>query len=154
LKINIAYEITVTNFDDAVSSLALFGVIGLVIFFVAWKFKKLKHRIFLLLWGVCAGIGGFLLVSFKVVEHLHTYMQYSNGNYETFEGTVLVLRQQPQHGHAPGDLIEIDGHKFELDYFTSFPGYHVSIANKGVLREGVYARVLVHDRLLLKVEYR
>jgi len=104
--------------------------------------------------GGGVGLGGFLLVGFKVVEHLHAYMQYSNGNYETFEGTVLVSRQQPEHGHAPGDLIEIDGHKFELDYFASSPGYHVSIANKGVLQEGVYAQVLVHDRLLLKVEYK
>ncbi|WP_282111283.1 hypothetical protein [Shewanella algicola] len=154
MKIQIAYEISVTNFDGVVSSLTLITVIGFAVCYVAWWLKPLKHRTFLLFWGVCAGIGGALLLGTKVAEHLYVYTQYSNDNYELIEGTVNVLRLQPEHGHAAGDLIEIAGQKLEVDYFTSAPGYHISIANGGVLQDGVYARVYVYDGLLLKIEHR
>lgn len=66
---------------------------------------------------------------------------YRNGHYETVEGTVSVLREQPAHGHTGGDIVVVGGRKFEVNYFLATPAYRQTIAHDGALRAGAHARV-------------
>ena len=77
---------------------------------------------------------------------------YDAGHYESVEGVVKVLREQPVEGDTVGDLIEVGGFRFAINFYTETPGYKHTIANGGALREGVRARLRFRDDLILKVE--
>ena len=77
---------------------------------------------------------------------------YDAGHYETVEGIVKVLREQPMEGDTVGDLIEVGGVRFAINFYIETPGYKHTIANGGALREGVRARLRFRDDLILKVE--
>ena len=77
---------------------------------------------------------------------------YDAGHYETVEGVVKVLREQPVEGDTVGDLIEVGGFRFAINFYTETPGYKHTISNGGALREGVRARLRFRDDLILKVE--
>jgi hypothetical protein len=66
---------------------------------------------------------------------------YHAGESEVVEGYVEVLRRQPEGGHAPAELVRVGSHSFKIDYFSSTPAYHRTIAYGGVLRDGVYVRI-------------
>ena len=77
---------------------------------------------------------------------------YDAEHYETIEGVVKVLREQPREGDHLGELIEIGGVQFVINFYRETHGYSQTIANGGVLKEGVRARLRYRDQLILKVE--
>lgn len=68
------------------------------------------------------------------------------------EGVVRVHSTQPWDGHAPGDQIEVDGQRFEINYFRHGACYGDTIARGGVLREGARVRLGVRGRCIVRIE--
>ncbi len=100
-----------------------------------------------------------VIISF--VFFLHNYSitkesinNYLDKNYEILEGKVIVEHLQPKTGHAPGDKLLIDGREIEINYFSTTPGYHKTVAHGGVLREGVYARIFINKNTILRVDIK
>ena len=79
---------------------------------------------------------------------------YEKGRYQVAEGTVVVLHEQPAHGHSSGDRIVVDGKPFEVNYFYATPAYRETIAHGGALRAGVYTRLSYVDGAIVRVEIR
>ena len=79
---------------------------------------------------------------------------YQQKQYQIVEGPVQILHQQPATGHTKGDVIRVNGQEFELNYFYATPAYHNTIAHKGVLNAGTYARIFYYDREILRVDTR
>jgi hypothetical protein len=74
--------------------------------------------------------------------------------YQIVEGPVEVLHQQAYTGHGKGDVIRVNGKEFEVNYFYATPAYHNTIAHKGVLNAGTYARIYYYDGEILRVDVR
>lgn len=109
--------------------------------------------VFLMFWG----LGWFRFSPSILATYSHAdklYADYQNRRYDTVEGTVYVLREQPEIGHAPGDLILIGGKEFVINYFRMTPGYRRTISHGGALRNGVYARLCYRDGHILRVDIR
>jgi hypothetical protein len=158
---------TVFLFSDHVASvyipllLRLFlGVIillgSMLTFVVVRKKRKIRFSIFVppIIWGV-------LWLGFQIpilLKTHHTYQAlvsvYEKDRYEIVEGEVQVLHEQPESGHDNGDLIEINGKTFEIDYFVATVGYKDTIAHGGLLREGVNARIYYYEDTILKVDIK
>ena len=86
-------------------------------------------------------------------EHIETLEnKYASKNYNITEGVVRVLRTQPESGHAPGDLIEVGGKKFEINYFKMSPGYKLTLSHNGYLAEGIKARIYHVDNIILRID--
>jgi len=109
--------------------------------------------------GLLAGVALFLtLVSFALWRgaastEAQYLAEYRSGRARVVDGTVHVLSEQSAHGRSPGDLVRVAGHGFEIDYFDErTPGYHLTVAHGGALREGVHARITYSGRVILKVE--
>lgn len=79
---------------------------------------------------------------------------YKQKRYQIVEGPVQVLWQQPYHGHSKGDVIRVNGKEFEVNYFYATPAYHNTIAHKGVLNQGTYARLYYYEGEILRVDVR
>lgn len=79
---------------------------------------------------------------------------YRQKEYQIVEGPVQVLWQQPYHGHSKGDVIRVNGKEFEVNYFYATPAYHNTIAHKGVLSAGTYARLYYYEGEILRVDVR
>ena len=77
---------------------------------------------------------------------------YDANHYETVEGIVKVLREQPRSGASVGDLIEIGGVRFEINFYDETPGYRLTIANGGALKDGVRARLRYIGQFIVKVD--
>jgi len=80
---------------------------------------------------------------------------YLTDKHETTKGFVKVLRVQPKHGHAPGDLIEVEEKQFVVDYYKTInPYYNITIAREGVLKNNTY--VILHHvgNDILKIEIK
>lgn len=77
-----------------------------------------------------------------------------NKRYHVVEGIVHVEHEQPESGHAKGDVITINDTKLEVDYFVMTRAYKETIAHGGVLKEGVYTRLYVYDGMILRVDVR
>jgi len=79
---------------------------------------------------------------------------YETKQYQVVEGEVRVLRQQPAHGHTSGDVVVVNGVRFEVNYFFATPAYRDTIAHGGALKPGVYARLYHADGAILRVDVR
>jgi hypothetical protein len=79
---------------------------------------------------------------------------YHDKRHEVVEGPVEVLHQQPYHGHSEGDRIRVGGKEFVISYFYYTPAYTKTIAHKGVLNQGTYARLYYYDREILRIDIR
>jgi hypothetical protein len=79
---------------------------------------------------------------------------YEKKQYQVVEGEVRVLHQQPVHGHSGGDIIVVNGVRFEVNYFLYTPAYRNTIAHGGALKHGVYGRIYYHDDAILRVDIR
>ena len=77
---------------------------------------------------------------------------YETDQFRVAEGEVKVLREQSREGDYIGDVIEVDGKQFAINYYTETHGYNVTIANGGVLKDGAQVRLRYIDRLIVKVE--
>ena len=79
---------------------------------------------------------------------------YRDKRYEVVEGQVHVLHRQPKTGHTKGDIVEVNGKQFEVNYFYATPAYNKTLARGGVLGDGVYARIYYFNGEILRVEVR
>lgn len=79
---------------------------------------------------------------------------YEKKQYQVVEGEVHVLHQQAVTGHGRGDIIVVDGVRFEVNYFLATPAYRVTIAHGGVLKDGVYARIYHSNGAILRFDIR
>ena len=79
---------------------------------------------------------------------------YQEKKYQIVEGPVQVLHQQAYTGHGKGDVISVGEQQFEVNYFYATPAYHNTIAHKGALSAGTYARIYYYDGEILRVEIR
>ncbi len=68
------------------------------------------------------------------------------------QGAVTVLHQQPYSGHSSGDLIEVGGKRFDVNYFRYGVGYKQTISHGGCLTNGVLARLHFLGDTILRVE--
>ncbi|MBI3985829.1 MAG: hypothetical protein HY343_02830 [Lentisphaerae bacterium] len=127
------------------------GVPGVVLFFASrrrWP-KRVFWPISLIIIGCFALACG--LIGFHGKGNLLN--RYDAEDWTVIEGTVHVLREQPYGGHAPGDLIEIDGVQVEIDKFRSnMLAYAQTIAHGGHLTEGIRARLFLIDGLIVRVD--
>lgn len=74
---------------------------------------------------------------------------YETNAYESVEGVVQVLHEQPRSGHDQGDIVKIGEQQFEINYYRKTHAYRTTLAHGGVLRDGVTARVgYVNDEIL------
>jgi hypothetical protein len=80
---------------------------------------------------------------------------YRQKQYQIVEGPVQVIRQQPYHGHSEGDHIRVGGQDFVINYFYYTSAYRKTIAHKGALTAGTYARIYYCcDNEILRVDVR
>jgi hypothetical protein len=75
-----------------------------------------------------------------------------DGRAEVVEGAVKVLHWQPASGHAPGDLVEVGGRVFRVNFFHTTQAYSRTLAHGGDLNDGVRVRLHHLDGAILKVE--
>jgi len=108
--------------------------------------------IFILIWSV---FWLYLHLLPNVFGHVNRLVNaYRDKQYEIVEGPVEVLHQQPKTGHSKGDVIRVNGKEFVVDYFYATPAYHNTIAHKGILNVGTYARIYYSDGEILRVDVR
>jgi len=119
-----------------------------------WNRKETVAPGFLFFWsvmfltGVTVGFGWNLLHQSKLVS------VFRNGQAQVVEGNVHVLRQQPATGHTDGDLVEVGGKQFVVDYFTITAAYSRTIAYGGVLQEGRFVRICYYNGEILAIDVR
>jgi hypothetical protein len=118
-----------------------------------WK-PKLFTAVFLPVWAIF-----WLSISIPAVlsinrERHDLLTAYRTGKYAVVEGPVRVLRIQPPNGHAPGDLVSVNGKQFKFNFYSTTHAYHRTIEHGGDLRGGVYARVLYCDGDIIRVDVR
>jgi len=108
--------------------------------------------IFILVWSV---VWIYMHMLPNVFGHINRLVNaYRDKQYEIVEGPVEVLHQQPKTGHSKGDVIRVNGKEFVVDYFYATPAYHNTIAHKGILNVGTYARIYYSDGEILRVDVR
>lgn len=160
------YFVVYDGFWVVVALAFLFIAIGAVGLYVAvrwirhlkvserWTGKTKTKPRFILVWSVLwlslAGIGfsANLYMSYRLVS------VYRDGTAEVAEGTVHVLHEQPEDGHAEGDVIMIDGVRLVVNYFELTPAYRRTIARGGALREGRTARVWHQNGKILRLDVK
>jgi hypothetical protein len=119
-----------------------------------WNSKEGFKPGFLLVWSIIwllAAVPGF---GINIWRSYPLVCAYKDGTAQVVEGSVHVIRKQPEGGHASGDLIEINGVRFDVNFFSLTPAYKQTIAHGGSLREGVQARVWHYDGWILRVDIR
>ena len=79
---------------------------------------------------------------------------YQQKQYQIVEGPVQVLHQQAYTGHGKGDVISVNGQQFEVNYFYATPAYRNTVAHKGALNTGTYARIYYYNGEILRVDIR
>jgi hypothetical protein len=90
-----------------------------------------------------------------VFGHINSLVgAYRHGQYQVAEGPVQVLHEQPATGHTKGDMITVNGKQFEVNYFYVTPAYRNTLAHRGVLGSGVYARIYYYNGEILRVDIR
>jgi hypothetical protein len=138
----------------------LIGVVavvgGVIVLVRRWRHgdNVTKHvgTILVILWGsVWLYLGAFPHVFGHISRLVNAYHQKQ---YDVVEGPVQVLYQQPATGHTKGDVIHVNGKEFEVNYFYATPAYHNTIAHKGILNAGSYARIYFLDGEILRVDIK
>ena len=79
---------------------------------------------------------------------------YREKQYQVVEGEVQVLHQQPKTGHSKGDIVEVNGKQFEVNYFYATPAYRKTLAHRGVLSAGTHARIYSYNGEILRIDIR
>ena len=156
------FEITRNSngvFGDEVFRL-LIGVaalIGSLLFLVRnWRressVKDYIGPVFVLIWSL---FWLYLHLLPDVFGHITVLLDaYRNKRYQVVEGPVRVLHLQPSSGHTKGDIVEVEGKQFEVNYFYATPAYNKTLAHGGVLGDGVDARIYYFNGEILRVDIR
>lgn len=103
-------------------------------------------------------VGSILLISYSaifiqsIVQTKMIVSAYEHGEYKVAEGVVHVLHKQPSGGHDKGDILRIGNNEFEIDYFQFTPGYDLTIAHGGALKDGVFARVYHQKDIIMRID--
>ena len=79
---------------------------------------------------------------------------YQEKKYQIIEGPVQILHQQPKTGHSRGDIVEVNGRQFEVNYFLATPAYNKTLAHSGALAAGTYSRIYYFDGEILRIDIR
>lgn len=109
--------------------------------------------LFLAIWGALWLAAHLPLLEMALIDLGRLASAHRAGLDEALVGRVHVLQRQPLHGRAGPEIVEIDGKRFEIDFFRATPGYRQTIAHGGVLKEGAFVRVRHYEGLLLEVEF-
>jgi len=96
-------------------------------------------------------IGASTIFIHSIIQSNRLVSEYERGEYEVVEGIINVLHMQPAHGNGRGDIVRIGNVEFEIIY-RSKPGYTLTIANGGVLRDGIYARVYYKEDNIMRID--
>jgi len=116
------------------------------------RLKDYIWPVFVLIWSL-GWLYGHLLPN--VFGHINKLVgAYHDKRYEVVEGPVEVLHQQPATGHSKGDVIRVNGKEFEVNYYLATPAYNKTIAHKGALNAGTYARIYYYEGEILRVDIR
>jgi hypothetical protein len=108
--------------------------------------------IFILVWSL---VWIYMHLLPNVFGHINKLVNaYRDKRYEVVEGPVEVLHQQPVTGHGKGDVISVNGQQFEVNYFLYTPSYRNTIAHKGALNAGTYARIYYYGGEILRIDIR
>lgn len=129
----------------------LFSVVGPVLFIYALRNKQDSNRRLKIAVGATVAISAMALMINDVLKHQAAYSNLEKGNYEIASGVVKVIERQPKEGHTKGDIIEIDGAPFVVDYFTNNTCYRRSISHDGYLTDGKLVTVYHNDNCILKI---
>lgn len=148
--------------DDMLRALLVAAGVGAVLLALAWRdlrrldddaglVRRLGAR---LVTGVAAVLvlGALSLAWQQAQQTRELIALYRTGKAQVAEGPVTVLHTQPYSGHTGGDRLRIGDQEFEVDYFQSGPGYHLTLAHGGVLNAGVQARVYHRDGVIIAVQ--
>jgi len=146
------FEISIIPDMEVVKVVSVLAVVGMISLFLAIRYRKIYQRTFLLFWGCTTSVFGVFLLLLHVSYHLYIYCNYLVGNYQILEGAVNVLYEQPKNGHAPGDLLEINGENLTLDFYDVSPGYNITISNGGLLINGRQVKLYVYDGIILRID--
>ncbi len=129
-----------------------------------YLFLRLTNRKSTLGWTYCKedfyvlffGVAGCLISTPFVLIDRHNANQlceaYEQNRIQTVEGVVKVEHKQPETGHDEGDIICVDGKRFEIDYFVLTRAYRQTIAHGGVLKDGQYAKIYYYDGQILRID--
>lgn len=88
----------------------------------------------------------------SIIQSNRLVSAYKRGEYEVAKGIVHVLHKQPAGGHDKGDIFRIGDDEFVINYFRFTPGYNLTIANGGVLKDGVYAKVYHQKGTIMRID--
>jgi hypothetical protein len=143
-----------TIFRLLIGVAALIG--GLIFVVRQWKRESSLKDYVAPAFGIIWSVLWIYLHNFPhVFGHINGLLNaYHEKKYQIVEGSVQVLHQQPATGHTKGDIIRLNGNEFEVNYFLSTPAYRNSIAHKGVLNAGTYARIYYVNREILRIDIR
>ncbi len=138
------------------AGITILGVIGigLKLFTNLLPRKATFSAYFATLFGLIWTTLHWNVMSAEKLETDRLAAMLSSQQHETVQGVVKVLHQQPVSGHSQGDIVEIAGKKIEINFYTITPGYRNTIANGGVLADGVEARVRYVNDVILSVEIK
>lgn len=134
---------------------ALFVVVGIGSLADAVRRRRRQppHRtaIFALSGAVFLLAGVFIGIKAKRM-HDQVYRAYIGGKCQEVEGVVHLEHLQRDGGHDQGDLVKLGGQTFVIDYYRFAAGYQKTVAQGGVLREGVSARVWLCDGAVARID--
>ncbi len=128
----------------------LVGLLGVI----KWRLGRVAWGLALAVVGGLVGSVGGVLFHSQYLRFSHVVHAYEQGRVRVVEGDVQVLRRQPGAGHAPGDLIEVGGHRYELNYYSGSPGYNTTIAHGGVLVDGRHVQITSVDGSVVELKIR
>ncbi|MHC4120006.1 MAG: hypothetical protein ACYSWO_21130 [Planctomycetota bacterium] len=89
-----------------------------------------------------------------IVQRNELVSAYERGEYEIAEGVVHVFHMQPAGGHDKGDIVRVGNTEFVIDHFRFTPGYDLTIARGGALKNGAYARVYHQKGTIMRIDIR
>lgn len=141
-------------FRVLIGIVALLGSLGVL--FRNWRGREAAKDyigpVFVLVWSM---FWLYLHLLPNTFGHTNELLNaYRQKQYQVVEGPVEVLWQQPYHGHSKGDVIRVGGKQFEVNYFYATPAYNKTIAHKGTLNAGTYARLYYYGGEILRVDVR
>lgn len=136
--------------------------IGILILFTLFpKRKDSRTQISIILVGIYVSLGAcfFVLSMLSNSADKQRYQQllqmYNNQQYQIAEGTVHLIK--PSYGREHGDFINVGGTDFEIGSY-SYPygsyGYMNTIANGGILKEEVYAKIYYIDDVIIRIDIK
>ena len=110
------------------------------------------------IFGIVVGsillIGASAILINSIIKTNRLVSAYKDGEYEIVEGIVHVLHKQTADSHDKVDVVKIGNTEFVINSSRFTPGYNLTIADGGVLKDGVYARVYHQKGTIMRIDIR